>query len=206
MVGVRGESPSMPCRPRGGRKTVFVSRWGDQMGLIACSTRNKKRCEVIGYESTRTRFCTYWLLIRITFGIPLSPHSFDSLDIGLSEENPIGRVSDFQALSSLRDADCITCIMTLWSIIYVPLCAAGSFCMYKYVSRGKTYILRTQQDHICFVRCETRVSSSKRNGLQIYIYIYMYVCVLGSSNCKSFETPYKHKYFYLHSWDVGCIS
>lgn len=48
-----------------------------------------------------------------TFGIPLSPHSFDFLDIGLSEENPIGRVSDFQTLNSLRDAGCITCIMTL---------------------------------------------------------------------------------------------
>ncbi len=106
------------------------------MGLIACSTRNKKRCEVIGYESTRTRLCTtlltYWLLIRITFGIPLSPHSFDSLDIGLSEENPIGRVSGSQTLSSLRDADCIMCIMTL-HIIYLRV----------YSVRGRFFL------HVC---------------------------------------------------------
>lgn len=71
-------------------------------------------------------------LIRITFGIPLSPHSFDSLDIGLSEENPIGRVSGSQTLSSLRDADCIMCIMTL-HIIYLRL----------YSVRGRFFL------HVC---------------------------------------------------------
>lgn len=48
-AGVRGKSPLHAVPEEQEERFCFLL--SDQMGLIACSTRNKKRCEVIGYES-----------------------------------------------------------------------------------------------------------------------------------------------------------
>lgn len=172
MVGVRGNSPSMPSQRRKEKRFSFslgVTKWV----LIACSSRNKKRCEVIGYESTRLDCALLYrltdFLIRITFGIPLSPHSLDSLDIGLSEENPIGRVPDSQILNC-TDTKCV-----IINIIFECTIKIVAACMYvhNYISRGKTSI-----SHICEAKREFHLQRETQ----------------GSSNYQSLETPHKHVY------------